>query len=165
MRGRGDERRERVARASSHADPRLMSFLERFIIMFNNPNSGEPARYGPGLLGGRGCEAINVGDVAHLLGATARPMSDDDTNKSARAVAWALSQPKERRQAKSRVGPIREREVTLSVSPSPHRWNRADPQRAPAEALVSPIRQSDATAARLANASTASSSKNAYESP
>ena len=68
-------------------------------------------------------------------------MSDDDTNKSARAVAWALSQPKERRQAKSRVGPIREREVTLSVSPSPHRWNRADPQRAPAEALVSPIRQ------------------------
>ncbi|KAH8096229.1 hypothetical protein JL720_3589 [Aureococcus anophagefferens] len=74
-------------------------------------------------------------------------MSDDDTNKSARAVAWALSQPKERRQAKakSRVGPIREREVTLSVSPSPHRWHRADPQRAPAEALVSPIRQSDAT--------------------
>ncbi|KAK7233979.1 hypothetical protein SO694_00102011 [Aureococcus anophagefferens] len=73
-------------------------------------------------------------------------MSDDDTNKSARAVAWALSQPKERRQAKakSRVGPIREREVTLSVSPSPHRWHRADPQRAPAEALVSPIRQSDA---------------------
>ena len=43
-------------------------------------------------------------------------MSDDDTNKSARAVAWALSQPKERRQAKSRVGPIREREVTLKPS-------------------------------------------------
>ena len=124
--------------------------------MFNNPNSGEPAGgYAPGLLGGRGCEAIKVGDVAHLLGATTPPMSDDDTNKSARAVAWALSQPKERRQAKSRVGPIREREVTLSVSPSPHRWNRADPRRAPAEALVSPIRQSDATAARLANASTA----------
>ncbi|KAH8055456.1 hypothetical protein JL722_8369 [Aureococcus anophagefferens] len=104
---------------------------------------------------GRGVQGIVMdGDKDLMRSNDNRKSADDGAGASGMDNALSMlgvadkvpTQERRQAKAKSRVGPIREREVTLSVSPSPHRWHRADPQRAPAEALVSPIRQSSAAA-------------------